>query len=262
METHHADSIANLVREFERNPTIKALLLGGSLAHGFARPDSDIDVAIIVSAEALAARRDGGRLHYNNRSLCTYDGYIDGKYMDVDFLRLVAARGSDPIRYAFEGNRVLFSRVAGLEQLLAEIVRYPVAEKSARRERFAAQLLAWRWYYGEGGRQENAYLLTLAVQKLVLFTCRMVLNENERLYPYHKWMRRVTLAAPRQPAGLGDVLDRLLREHSWEFVDRHVRDMLAFAGLDFAACDAAWPTLFMRDTELRWMTGEAAIDDV
>jgi predicted nucleotidyltransferase len=262
MEKHHADSIDNLVQEFRHNPKILALLLGGSLAHGFARPDSDIDVSIIVSAEEMAAFRQGGRLHYNNRTLCTYDGYIDGKYIDLDFLRLVAARGNDPIRYAFEGARVLFSRLPDLEPLLADIVRYPVAEKSDRKLRFAAQLLAWRWYYSEGVRQANAYLITLALQKLTLFTCRLVLTENEMLYPYHKWMRRVTLSAPRQPAGLDDRLDELLQDHSWALVDRHAREVLAFVGLDFAACDATWPTYFMRDSELRWMTGEPAIDDL
>ncbi|HEX2862546.1 MAG TPA: nucleotidyltransferase domain-containing protein [Lacunisphaera sp.] len=262
MEKHHSDSIDNLVRAFQADPKIEALILGGSLAHGFARPDSDIDVSIIVSAGELAALRQSGRLHYNNRALCTYAGYIDGKYMDLDFLRLVAFRGSDPIRYAFEGARVLFSRVPGLEQLLADIVRYPVAEKPERIRRFAAQLLAWRWYYSEGVRQANAYLVTLALQKLTLFTCRLILTENEMLYPYHRWMRRVTLSAPRQPADLAPRLDALLAEHSWPLVDRHAREILAFVGLDFAATDATWPTYFMRDTELRWMTEEPAIDDL
>ncbi len=262
MEKHHADTIANLVRELEADPDILALLLGGSLAHGFARPDSDVDVALVLTDAAMARQRAAGKLHYNNRALCTYDGYIDGKYMDLAFLRLVAARGSDPIRYAFEGNRVLFSRVPELAALLAQIVRYPVAEQAERTRRFAAQLLAWRWYYSEGVRQQNAYLLTLAVQKLTLFTCRLVLTHNAMLYPYHKWMRRVTLSAPRQPEDLAGRLDRLLQDHTWPRVDEHVRAMLAFAGLDFAASDATWPTYFMKDTELRWMDGEPPIDDL
>ena len=262
MEKHHADTIAALVRELQPNPDILALLLGGSLAHGFARPESDVDVAIVLTEDAMARQRATGRLTYNNRALCTYDGYIDGKFMDLPFLRLVAERGSDPILYAFEGNRVLFSRVPELEALLAQIVRYPAADQAERARRFAAQLLAWRWYYREGVRLENAYLLTLAVQKLTLFTCRLVLTQNALLYPYHKWLRRVTLSAPHQPDDLAGRLDRLLQAHSWPLVDEHVRAMLAFAGLDFAASDATWPGYFMRDTELRWMDGEPPIDDL
>lgn len=262
MEKHHADTITNLTREMQADPDVLALLLGGSLAHGYARPDSDVDVAIVLTDDAMARQRATGKLHYNNRALCTYDGYIDGKFMDLGFLRLVAQRGSDPIRYAFEGNRVLCSRLTNLETLLADIVRYPTAEKARRTDRFAAQLLAWRWYYSEGVRQGSAYLLTLAVQKLVLFSCRLVLTRNEMLYPYHKWMRRVTEAAPRQPPGLAARLDQLLTAHSWTLVDGHVRELLAFAGLDFATADGTWPTHFMRDTELRWMNEEPAIDDI
>src|SRR3954462_3341700 len=132
MAPHHAASIRNLVAEFERDPAVLAVLLGGSLAHGFARPDSDIDVAIVLTAAEFQQRQQTGKLHYNNRTLCTYDGYIDGKYMDEAFLRLVAARGSDPARYAFKDCRILFSRVAGLEDLLATIVRYPVDQIPAR----------------------------------------------------------------------------------------------------------------------------------
>jgi len=262
MEQHHTDTIANLVRALEPNPDVLALLLGGSLAHGYARPDSDVDVAIVLTDAAMARQRATGKLHYNNRALCAYDGYIDGKYMDRGFLQLVAERGSDPIRYAFEGNRVLFSRLPGLETLLADIVRYPVAEKSERLQRFAAQLLAWRWYYSEGVRQQSPYLLTPAGQKLTLFSCRLILTHNELLYPYHKWMLRVTLSAPRQPAGLAASLPQLLTQPGWEFVDHHVREILAFVGLDFATTDTAWPTRFMQDTELRWMVGEATIDDL
>lgn len=262
MEKHHVDSIANLVREFETKPEVSALILGGSLAHGFAKPDSDIDVAIVVSAAEFARCRQGGRLHYNNRELCTYPGYIDGKYMDVDFLRLVAARGSDPARYAFQDARVLFSRIDGLEGLLADIVRYPVAEKHDRIARFAAQLLGWRWYYTEGVRQQNNYLTGLALQKVVLFACRIVLADNELLFPYHKWMLRVTQNAPRQPPGLAAQIDQIMTAPTWERVNGFCLGILAFAGLDHDQVNASWPTFFMRDTELRWMTGDPSIDDL
>ena len=37
-----------------------ALLLGGSLAHGYARPDSDVDVAIVLTDDAMARQRATG----------------------------------------------------------------------------------------------------------------------------------------------------------------------------------------------------------
>ncbi len=263
MEAHHAESIKNLVGEFEKDPEVSALILGGSIAHGFARPDSDIDVSILVSGAEYTRRKQAGRMHYNNRTLCTYDkGYIDGKYVDLEFLELVAARGSDPARYAFQGNRILFSRIDGLERRLAEIVRYPVEEKRGRTDRFAAQLLAWRWYYSEALRQQNQYLVGLSVQKIVLFSCRLVLTVNEMLYPYHKWLLRVVQTAPRQPPGLAAAIAHVLTGPPWADMDGYCREILAFAGVDFAQADAVWPSRFMKDSELKWVTEEPPVDDL
>jgi predicted nucleotidyltransferase len=262
VEPHHATSIQNLVAALEQDPAVLALVLSGSIAHGFAKPDSDIDVAVVVEPAEYRRRRSAGTLTYHNAALCTYPGYIDGKYVDVDFLRLVAARGSDPARYAFKDCRVLFSRIPDLEPLLADIARFPVDQKLARTDRFAAQLLAWRWYHNEAVRHESRYLRYLALQKLVLFGSRLVLNENELLYPFHKWLLRVVETARRQPPGFLAANDELLANDSIARVEAYCRDVLAFAGVDRADADATWPSRFMQDTELAWTDHEAPIDDL
>jgi hypothetical protein len=263
MEKHHEQSIDNLVTLMEKDESLQALILGGSLVHGFAGSDSDIDVTMVVCGEEYRRRTRENALHYNNRELCPYEGgYIDGKYVDYDFLKLVAERGSDPARFAFRNNRILFSRLPGLEELLERIVRFPVEEKEERVERFAAQLLAWRWYYGEGLRRENAYLTALAAQKLILFGGRIVLTVNEMLYPFHKWLLRVLETAPRKPSGMMEAIDGLLKRPAREFVEDYCRTVLDFAGLDAEALNAVWPTWFIKDTETRWMTAAPGIDDL
>jgi nucleotidyltransferase-like protein len=260
---HHAQSIQNVIAAFESDPTVAALLLGGSLAHGFARPDSDIDISIVVDAAEYERRRRENRLHYVNHTLCTYpQGYVDGKYVDEGFLRSVAERGSDPARYAFEGARVLFSRMNGLEGLLAAIGRYPVEQKRERIERFTAQLLAWRWYHGEALRQQSDYLRQLALHKLALFGARIVLAENELFFPYHKWMLRVLEGAPRKPPGLLADIQAIVLSPPREKVEAYCQTLLDFIGVDEAAANQAWPMRFMTDTELRWVQGEPSIDDL
>lgn len=262
MEPHHAASIRNLVDAMEPDPSVLALVLSGSIAHGFAKPDSDIDVAIVVEPEEYRRRQREERLHYVNSALCTYEGYIDGKYVDLAFLRLVAERGSDPARFAFKDSRILFSRIPDLEALLADIARFPVEQKPPRIDRFAAQLLAWRWYYRESARLENRYVRYLALQKVVLFGCRIVLTENELLYPFHKWLFRVVETAPRLPPGFVATVNTLLGEDTWPRVEAFCQEVLDFAGVDLARADAVWPSRFMRDTELAWMTHQPAIDDI
>lgn len=101
----------------------------------------------------------------------------------------MAARGSEPARFAFDGARVLFTRLpeGEVEGELARAVRYPAEGKGERVRRFRAQLDAWRWFCGEGRKKGDGYLVGLAARKLVLFGGRLVLVENEVLYPFHKW---------------------------------------------------------------------------
>jgi predicted nucleotidyltransferase len=245
-------------------PSVRALILGGSIAHGFARPDSDVDVSIVVDGADYQRRVRENRLHLSDSSMCDYDGgYVDGKFVDLEFLRRVAATGSDPARYAYQGARILFSRVPELDGVLTDITRYPVAEKADRLERFAGQLLAWRWYFEESARKQSRYLEVLALSKLVLFTCRIVLAANELFYPFHKWLLRVTQSAPHRTEHLLTDLDDLLRTTPpVATVDAQVTAILEFYGIDAEAAMAVWPTRFMKDTELAWLSGSPGIDDL
>ena len=127
--------------------TVIGLLLAGSLAHGYATPESDVDVMIVVSdAEHQKRIKEGGTCFFS-RELCTYpEGYVDGKYTSLAYLDEVEQRGSEPARFAFQDARVLFTRDPSLTGRLQGIARYPVEEKAARLWRFQAQFEAWYWY--------------------------------------------------------------------------------------------------------------------
>ena len=49
MYPHHAESIQNVGAFFEQDTEVLALLLGGSIAHGFAGPTSDVEVMLVIS---------------------------------------------------------------------------------------------------------------------------------------------------------------------------------------------------------------------
>jgi hypothetical protein len=260
---HHRAAIGRLVAMLEPDPANRALVLGGSLAHGYAQHDSDIDVIIVIAPETMAARQREGKLHWVDRTVCDWDGgYVDGKFVDVGMLKQVAARGSEPARYAWQGARVLFQRLEGLDELLGRIVRYPIEGRDERVMRFTAQLLAWRWYHSEAVRRDSAYMRALALHKVTLFACRIVLARNERLYPFHKWLLAETERASDRPPELLRDIDRMLREPDHARVERLVGDLLGWYGIDAASANASWPSLFMEDTELAWLRGRPAIDDV
>src|SRR5688572_225327 len=137
MYPHHAQSIQNVKEYFQRDLEVLALLLSGSIAHGFHSATSDVDIMIFVSEENYQKRFQAAQLTFFNTDLCTYEGgYVDGKYVSLNFLKQVLAKGSEPARFAFEGSRVLFSRVEGFEEEICKIIEYPLAEKAERIKRF------------------------------------------------------------------------------------------------------------------------------
>ncbi len=261
MEKHHKNSINNLVKEFKKDNSILALILGGSIAHGFAKTDSDIDVSIVVETNEYQKRKKENNLVYVNKNLCTYEnGYIDGKYMDCEFLKSVASKGSDPARFAFKDNSILFSRIDNLEKILSEILRYPVEKKEDRINRFASQLLAWKWYYNEAIRQQNQYLIYLSIQKIVLFSSRIIFVVNEMFYPYHKWMLRVIQKADKKPDKMQENIGEILKAHSKELINDYCTKILTFINIDEKSF--FWPNQFIKDSEINWLNGEPPVDDL
>src|SRR5512140_1736036 len=215
MYPHHTQSIQNVKEYFERDPQVLALLLSGSIAHGFESETSDVDILIFVPEEEYQKRLQRGQVTFFTRDLVTYQGgYVDGKYLSLDFVKQVAEKGSEPARFAFEGTQILFNKIEGFEQEIRRVVAYPVAEKAERIQRFHAQLEAWHWYCGEALRKENQYLLKTSVSKLILFGGRLILAHNEMLYPYHKWFLKVLERAKEKPADLLACIQALTTEHT------------------------------------------------
>src|SRR5512138_683906 len=143
MYPHHRQTIQNVKEYFERDPEVLALLLSGSLAHGFESTSSDVDIMIFVTEEDFQKRFQVGQVHFFNRDLCTYEGgYVDGKYLSLDFVEQVLKKGSEPARFAFEGSQVLFCRVEKFAEDVRRIAEYPVAEKPERIKRLYAQFEA------------------------------------------------------------------------------------------------------------------------
>ena len=49
MYPHHSQTIQNVKEYFQREPEVQALLLSGSIAHGFHTPTSDVDIMIFFA---------------------------------------------------------------------------------------------------------------------------------------------------------------------------------------------------------------------
>jgi hypothetical protein len=257
---HHAQTIDRLTAHFCDDPNFPSLIVGGSIAKGWAKPDSDVDITLVATGDEYARRVADHALHYFTLDFCDYPGgYVDGKIVDLRFLREVADHGSEPARAAFVGAFAAYSRFPDLDDLLRRITAYPEDGLRHRLESFVAQVYALQWYVGEAEKRADRYLMTQMVGDLVLFGGRLILAYNRILYPYHKWFLTALRDAPEQPAALMGLIDDLLAQPSKARADTFCEAILGFA--DWPRPTEGWPARFMQDREWNWRDGHAPIAD-
>lgn len=263
MYQHHTDAIKRICAKLQKDPAVKAVIIGGSVAHGFAGPSSDIDIMIVLDEHAYAERLKKKKLLYLNIAAITSarykGGMIDGKYISLNFLKKVARTGSEPARFAFKDAFIGFSRIKGLEALLEKIAQYPVKNKTENIRSFCAQFEAWYWYAQEGIKKNNEYLIRHSVNNMVLFGGRIILAQNEILFPYHKWFLSVLESAPDKPKDVMKCIDAAVHAPDADTIKALYRCVKKYKKFPLSFFE--WPSIFMADTELAWMTGHVAVGD-
>ena len=156
---HHRATIDRAVARLQARDDVLGVLVGGSIAHGFATPTSDVDLLIVVSDDEWERRLAAGDTTELDLESATYEGgYVDCKYTSLGFIGDVAERGSETTRFAFDGVTVAWSRVDGLEAAVRAAARYPIDGRADRIRSFHAQLEYWQWLFREGVRSDNAFV--------------------------------------------------------------------------------------------------------
>ena len=203
MKPHHKRAIEKLTEHLKQDERYLALIITGSVAKGQEKDDSDIDFVLVVSDEEYVKRKRRNRFSYFDTQFCDYPGgYVDGKIVNLEFLKTVAERGTEPARDAFDDAWIAFSKIPELEDILNAIPVYQIEEKARKIQSFTAQFEIAYWYVGEAEKRNDKYLLNRAATDLVLFGGRLILAHNELLFPFHKLFMNVLEKAPQKPENL------------------------------------------------------------
>ena len=219
MYQHHLDSIEKMKEYFRPTEGIIALVLGGSVAKGNERPDSDLDALVILTPEAYAKKLAEGRTAECVFGHCTYDGgYFDVKYMTKDYIQAAAQHGSEPTRNSFVGARVLFSSDPEVAEILPKIGVFPLWEREDKMLSFYGNYRLNSGYFLKGCKAEG-YLRLLSVGQVVYSVYRMILQENEMLFPCNRRLEETVEAAPRKPEGIVELGRRAVATQRDEDVD-------------------------------------------
>lgn len=257
---HHQETIDCLTRAYREDPEFVGLIIGGSVAKGFARDDSDVDFMIVATDESFDRRLAARDLFINRSDLATYaGGYVDGKVLNLAFLEEVASTGNEPSRAAFEGAYVAFSQVPALAQLVERIPVYPEAGHEERLRAFYSMAFIQNWLMNEAERHGNRYTIMRAASQLALYAGRLILAYNRRLFPYHKWLPRALESVPDKPPGFMALYNTLLMApdgRSASALFKCVRDFC-----DWGVSDLDAYTWFMLDVEWSWRNDRTPMED-
>lgn len=260
MYQHHQSTLDALAAQLQSDEDVIALLLAGSIAKGWHQESSDVDVMIVNTDQAYEGHVAKHEVAYFDRQIATYEGgYIDGKYINKQFLYDVISHGSEVAKSAFLGAKIVFSRDDEIIKLVEQICAYPEAEREAKMRSFVAQVMLWRWYVSEAEKRQDRYLLLQSVSELVLFGSRLMLAYNRLIYPYHKWLRRQLEQAKDLPDNYFALMDAALEHPSFQTANAYAEALLQFQDWDVSLEQAI--VLFLHDREWNWREAKAPIHD-
>lgn len=186
MYRHHEESLERLKEYFGDKEEVIAVIFGGSVARGCERPDSDLDAIIVVTDEAYQRRAESNTTAETIHGYCTYeDGYFDVKYVTKAFLKDAAEKGSEPTRNAFLKSRVLFTKDVDIAGIVDKIPVFQKQEKAEKMLSFYADF--WlNYYYFLKCCPVDGYMKLHAVNEVIYSIYRMILQENEILFPSNR----------------------------------------------------------------------------
>ena len=203
MLEHHRRSIDKLIEYFKDTDGLIAIILGGSVMKGNARPDSDIDAMIVVTEEKYAEQRAKNRLAEVITGHCTYPGgYFDIKYKTKDILQQCAERASEPTRNAYVHAKVALTRDPEITELVNRIAAYPERERADKIRCFNADLALNRGYFLQCVPQENTYMRAHLAQEIVYSVYRLILAENRVLFPCNRRLEEAVTACKHRPENI------------------------------------------------------------
>lgn len=256
---HHQATIEAYVERCQAVEDNLAVVVGGSVARGTERPDSDVDVYLVVTEEAFAAAVRDGRMAYVDRGVATYDGgYVDIKVVSPAYLDAAAERGDDPVRASFLGSRIAWSRLPDLAERLENVTRLPESAWAPRQASFLAQArLHGGYFLRQANQLDNAYLRQHAAVHLVNAAGRLLLARHRIFFAGPKYLTDQVAALDVIPDGFADAVANVLADPSAangaalvDLIESTVQ--IDSTGQTAESREASLST-FVHDNELAWL---------
>lgn len=251
---HHETAIERFVDRVSSDDEVLAVIVSGSVARGEETAASDIDLYLVVTEAVWDRAMADERIMYVDREDADYPGgYFDIKLATLAYLHEAADHGDDPVRDSLVHSRIAFTRVAELDQLLANVGELEEREWEARGVSSLAQVRLHAGYFlRQGIKRDDPLLVANAALHTVVAADRALLALNRQLFAGPKYLRSAVEELPIRPEGWTALADRLLAEPGPETADALVA---ALEGIhDWGVDDDLALSRFVLDNELAWRT--------
>ena len=250
---HHREAVKELISIFREKEGVIALVFGGSVAKHMEREDSDIDAMVIVTEEFYERKRKVNCIaECISMGDCAYPGgYFDVKYMTKDYIRDAAEKGSEPTRNSFIGSHVLFSADEEVTELVRRIPVFQKQEFEEKMLSFFSNLQLNYNYFWKACRPEG-YMKLKVASEIVYSLYRMVLQENEILFPCNRRLEQFVKLAPDQPEHLVEYCEEFCRTLEDEPLDKAVEAWKAWTHYQYPTDSAVCQSRYCDDFEQWW----------
>ena len=250
---HHREAVKELISIFREKEGVIALVFGGSVAKHMAREDSDIDAMVIVTEEFYERKRKVNCIaECISMGDCAYPGgYFDVKYMTKDYIRDAAEKGSEPTRNSFIGSHVLFSADEEVTELVRRIPVFQKQEFEEKMLSFFSNLQLNYNYFWKACRPEG-YMKLKVASEIVYSLYRMVLQENEILFPCNRRLEQFVKLAPDQPEHLVEYCEEFCRTLEDDPLDKALEAWKAWTHYQYPTDSAVCQSRYCDDFEQWW----------
>jgi len=253
MYKHHEESLQNMIGHYRGADGVIALVFGGSVAKGMERPDSDLDGMCIVTEEKYAELRSKNRLAECVTGECTYPGgYFDVKFMTKAYLQAAAEKGSEPTRHSFIASRVLFTSDPEIEEIVSRIPVFQKGEKQEKMTSFYSGLWMNYEYFWTDCKPEG-YMKTRVASEMVYHLYRLILQENEILFPCNRRLEEYVAKAPDKPPCVVENCRDFLAAYDSALLTKIIGDWKAWTAFDFKAIRSREYPTYIADFEQWWL---------
>jgi hypothetical protein len=251
----HEPAIDRFVARMRTDPDTLGVVLVGSVARSEDRPDSDVDLYLVVGDAAFDRAAAAGRIAYVDRTgIDDPHGYLDVKLVSPSYLREAAGAGDDPLRASFVGARVLWDSGHDLPAVVAAILGPDATYFAGLEMAFAAQVALHGGYFLPQALELRKPLLAHHAAVHAAYAAgRLVLAHDRVFFRGAKYLDSQLAASPSTPSGLALLLTDLVTEPGAARMREVEAALSPLVPGGFSISDEVL-SRFITDNELSWRT--------